>query len=501
MKPNLVIPLASSYDQRFPAGDTGAQAGYDQRKVNGFYELVSNPISGKQTLMLSKRPGTETGATIDDYGSGTQVPYLMVDETNNASGAMPVLLVKDGSDSKAVYPAGLGTTSSATILSDANYTPVHVSTIEVSGTTNIVVQLRKDDSAVGVQKVYYSSDMSTWTEISDAQFTALNKRGKMVRLDGTSYILDETGIYGSDLNSISAWSGTSNYIAKASQQDYSLGLIPFADRILAFGEDTCESFYNAGNATGSPLRRVSAAVERVGLSPRSFDANTRTEYYCHVSNRLFFLGKMSGSYFSISLLTYNGSVFEKVSGLHEDRLIQESPAYGIFPVTFSGQNAVGILLTAPGAATARWLMFFPETRSWFEWESTVFTAIGNGTFFAGVASPAKLYGFFNTNNWDDDGTNFTFLTQFRLPFDDDERKVMLSCGVQADTVSGATLAVKFNDGGAATYDSLGRTFDLSKAHKIIRKCGTFRERYVQLSDTSNKQIRLREFYATIESEE
>jgi hypothetical protein len=57
--------------------------------------------------------------------------------------------------------------------------------------------------------------------------------------------------------------------------------------------------------------------------------------------------------------------------------------------------------------------------------------------------------------------------------------------------------VKFNDGGAATY-SAARSIDLSKATKEIYRCGAFKERYVQFSNTSDKQIRLRSFYANVE---
>jgi hypothetical protein len=491
VKPNLVIPLASSYDQRFPLGDAGSQAGYDQRKVNCWYELVDNALTGKKTLVLAKRPGVVTESTIDDYGSGTQVPYLM--QNLGASGAMPLLVVKDGSATKAVYPTGVGTTASATVLSDADYAPVFTTELNISGTTTYVLQLKKQNDGVGVQKAYHSTNLSAWTEITDSDWAAISHRGKIVPLDGTHYIAGAYGIHGSDINSISAWTA-SNVVPSSVQQDYMQGLIPFADRILLFGEETCQEFYNAKNAAGSPLGRVSAKVDRVGLSARYFASNQHTEYYCHVSNRLFFLGRDSSSWHSISLMTYNGN-FERVSGIAEERIMADSATYGIWPVTFHGQSAVAVLLTAPGATTARWLMFFPEHRSWFEWQSTVFTAINTGTFFAGVDDPNVLYVSSVANNWADAGTNYQFLTQFRIPTEDDEWKTMDRCGVQADKVA-TTLSAKFNDTGAGTYTG-SRTLDLSKPNKEMWACGAFKERYVQLSNTSDKQIRLRSFYANI----
>jgi hypothetical protein len=220
-----------------------------------------------------------------------------------------------------------------------------------------------------------------------------------------------------------------------------------------------------------------------------------TEYYCSVGNVLYFLGKDSKSWHQLSLMSYNGSSFERVSGIHEERLMADSGTYGVWSVTRHGQSAVAVLLTAPGAATARWLMFFPQWKSWFEWESTVWCPINSGTFFAGVDDPNKLFTS-SDNVWTDNSVNYQFLTQFRIPSDDDERKIMLECGVQADNAA-TTLDCAFNDGGDATYGT-ARPIDMSSQTKRMRKGGNFRQRYVRLSNTSDKAIRLRNFYAVLE---
>ncbi len=489
MKPNITIPLAQSYDQRFPLGNTGVQAGYDQRKVNACYEMVQNPVNGKTTLVLAKRPGASASSNTN-YGSDTQVVWLM--ERVNASAGVPCLIVRDGSDNKSEYNA-----NTKTILSSADYVPAYSSQTVISGTPTYVVQLRDDDSGVGVQKAYWSTDLTgAWTEISDANFTAIDKRGKIAYLDGTAYIAGAHGIYGSDLNSISDWTLTTpNLISKSTEQDYTLGLIPFGDQLLLFGERYCEKFYNAGNAAGSPLRRIAGSIERVGLGRSMFEANT-TEYYCSVGKRLYFLGNMTGAFGGISLITYDGARFERVSGQAEDRIMSEANVYGLFPFSHHTEHAIAITLTPPGTTPARWLMFYPATQSWFEWSSTVFVPMNNGAIYGGLGVPDTLYNFGAANKWQDDSTSYEFLTQFRIPSEDDERKDMLSCGVQADKVS-TTLTVKFNDSGAASYTTRG-TIDLSLDRKIIQKCGIFRERYVQLSNTSDKQIRLRNFYATVQ---
>src|SRR6267154_4093948 len=76
-EPNLVIPLATSYNERGVAGYTHTVTNSeDQRKINCCYEIVKNSATGKGTLTLSKRPGvTIEGAT--SYGSSTQDVYLI----------------------------------------------------------------------------------------------------------------------------------------------------------------------------------------------------------------------------------------------------------------------------------------------------------------------------------------------------------------------------------------------------------------------------------------
>jgi hypothetical protein len=57
-KPNLELPLAASYNSRGVAGFTNTVTNsLDQRKVNAVYELYKNPLTGKDTLYVVKRPG------------------------------------------------------------------------------------------------------------------------------------------------------------------------------------------------------------------------------------------------------------------------------------------------------------------------------------------------------------------------------------------------------------------------------------------------------------
>lgn len=494
MKPNLVIPLASSYNQRNTLGYSAATTGFDQRKVNCFYEIAQNSISGSTTLTLSKRPGVAVNA--GTFGANTQVIYLVVTPPALSSNQDPWVIVKDGNTTKASSNAA--TTS---ILVSANHSPAYVDKTIVSGTEYVVVQLHDTTNFGAAQRVYYSSAIGTWTEITNAQFTGIFHRGKAEFMDGYMFVLgSDNRIYNSDINSIANWTA-GNYITRSTNQDYPLGLMRFDRQILALGESGCEVFVNAGNAAGSPLER--RASHQIGLGLVTQLGDGKGHYYTTVGGRLYFLGRGAFSNFANSLIAYDGSRFEKVSTGYEDKLLAgtaaaNAGAYSIGRLVVNGQEAVTIQMTAPSAATQRWLLFFPDSKSWFEWESTMFAALSNGQWFAGITSRDKVYQFNAVNNWADAGTNYQFMTQFKLPVDDGEYHSMPDLGVIGDTNSSSTvLAIAKSDDDCQTFSTLG-TVDLSKVRKVIHRGGLFRDRHIRLSYTGANSVRLRKFIARVE---
>lgn len=484
MKPNLSVPLASSYDQRGHAAYTAAQAGYDQRKVNSYYEYGQNAINGKTSLILTKRPGV-TKYEPTSLGSGTQVPYLCI--SDNASGVLPILFVKDGTSSKSVDAVN----GSVTILNSSGYAPNFVTKTNISGSTTYVVQLRQGSVAALPQRMFYSSSPSSWTEITDSVFAAITHCGKAVHMNGRMFVLGLDGVWGSDLNTLETWPAD-NFVSKSIEQDLSVGLIGHQGRVLAFGENTCELFYYGDTSYGSQLLRMPDQFARVGLGRVAYASNSMIDYSAVVDDRLYFIGRYSKAYAN-SLVMYDGSRFERVSGDYEEKFMNGTEIYGMQTVSFYGKNGLAILQTAPGVSPAQWLMFFPDLKAWFEWESTVFSPINSGNWFAGVGSPDRLYYF--TETYQDDGTDYRWMTQFRVPLEDDEYKTMIECGVVADA-SSASLNVSFNDGEGTSY-STPRPLDMSKAKKYISRCGMFRHRYVRLEYIGPQSMRLRSFYATV----
>lgn len=502
MKPNLVLPLAHSYNERGVVGDNKTESGIDQRKINCFYEYTQNAITGKTEVCLTKRPGiSDLGNT---YGLSSQTAYLIVWQPNTTND-LAWIIVKDGNNVKAASSA-----TTTTILNSASYVPAYIDRTIISGTDYAVLQLRS--SFTTAHKTYYSSAIATWTEITDADYTALVHRGKMEHMDGYAFQLaSDRYIYNSDLNSLSSWQA-SNRIAKSITLDAPAGLARLRNQLIAFGDETCEMFENAGNAAGSPLARISGLHARYGLGSVSGNSGIvagKTHYYTIIGETMFFVGRMAGSFVNMGLFAYNGNRFEKVSDNLIDKLFVENQIYSVNTVGFHGKTAVAIQLRSPADDTGqRWLMFFPEQKSWFEWTSDVFSPVNNGTYFIGQAKSGastghKIY-YFNADDLWQDGTvggtlvSYPYTTQFRLPVEDGQRHQMAMYGVVGDTTAAtANLVVSKSDNDYSSFETLG-TLDLSKQRKIGFRGGSFYNRAIQLSYTGTSEVRLRQFIGAVE---
>lgn len=510
-EPNLVLPLATSYNERGTDGYTHTVTNSeDQRKINFFYELVRNQVTGKGTLTLSKRPGVVAYAGVGDgtWGTSTQEVFLLVNGYISINigkqiiaGYPPLIFHRDTSASLAVKVSNETTTT--TIVTGATVlTPIYADRVAISGVDTIYVQIKVTGSPS--QRVFYSSTIGTWTEIVDADFTSLNgfaQIGKMVSIDGFTFVMSQASvIWNSDSNSIANWTASS-FLAKQIAQDQAVGLAKTPNnQLLAFGEETVEAFYNAGNSSGSPLGRIPQISTRIGMIVPLYDTNSTraiSDYYCTIGSRIYFIGRGGGGTKSAALYSYGNGTFEKISSPYLDKFlgstITTSLYCGMSAVTVNGQSAVAIRLTDPNSgSTQRWIMFFPDWREWFEWTSDIFSPITSGEFFVGASSSLKnkLYTFDASDTYADAGTNYAHSTQFKLPSNGSSLNYLGLYGVDADTdttTNNLTAEISTND--CASFSTLG-TLDLTQDRKIIVGGGSFRKGHIRYSGTNARPVRL-----------
>lgn len=506
-EPNIIFPLATSYNERGIAGYTHSVTNSeDQRKVNCFYELAKNPMTGKGTLTLAKRPGVSDSSGGATFGTATQQVFLIISQPistliGKQVGSIPpwVISIISGTDIRASDAA----TDTVIQTIGATYRPSYIDKTLISGVETVVLQLRPFTFS-SVQRVYYSNAIATWTEITDADFTALVHRGKMEHMDGFAFILEaQNRIFNSDTNSISSWVA-SNFITKQIVQDTPVGLAKLNNQIIAFGEDTVEMFYNAGNATGSPLLPIRHLHQRIGLVAPRVDGDGG-HYYCTIGDRIYFVGRAAGGIKTAGVFAYNGSVMEKISTPYIDKILSElassTTAFSsVNSMGFHGKMAVSILLTVPNDTAPRWLMFFPEWKEWFEWTSTIFNSINSGEHFLACSSgnKATIYNFPSTDNWQDAGTSYQWFSQFKLPTNGSARRFMHMYGVDADTDASANdLTVEISTNDCVSFSTLG-TIDQTQDRKLAFRGGAFRKAHIRLGNTNARPTRIHNFLARID---
>jgi len=202
------------------------------------------------------------------------------------------------------------------------------------------------------------------------------------------------------------------------------------------------------------------------------------------------------------VFVFDGSQFNRVSTPYIDKILSEKAdsIYSVNSVGHHGQVGVGIALTAPGTATQRWLMFYPDWKEWFEWTSTIYSPVNSGPWFLGSSSgnTHRVYDFPATDNWQDDGTSYPWSAQFRVPSNGASRNFMLMYGVDADTDTSAnSLTVEASDDDCATFSTLG-TIDMTQDRKVLFRGGSYRKRHIRLGATNARPARLHNFLARIE---
>ena len=499
-EPNMVLPLALSYNER--GAGSATSNGIDQRKVNSVYEIAVNSFTGKPTLYLVKRPGAVLQTA--NIGSVSDIPYIATKSVDS----VPTIcwICKNGNNIVAKDDAG----TSTTVLTQTNTFPMYVDRTVLSGVANIVLQTRRSSPATN--RVWYSTTIGTWTEITDVDFTALTTIGKMEHMDGFAFIATtDNRLYNSDLNSIANWTAT-NYTTKQTEQDFPRGIARIKNMLIYFGMETAEVFVNRGYATGSPLERVEQISSRIGIYLSSSDevpgflpGDGARHYYATLGNRIYFVGREAGVLNrSGGVYTFDGARFEKISTAHIDKYLGGFYSH-IQAITWQGQKAVAILTTVPSVATQKWLMFFPAWNEWFEWTSTYFQPVTEGRYVLGItgATANDLFSL-SADQWVDGDTAgsfdaYTMTHQLKLPKSGNHRQFVRWIGLSGDTATSAsTVNVELSRDDYQSFET-ARGIDMTSKKKSIYRCGSYQgDLAVRLTHTGNVECRLEGLLARID---
>lgn len=322
----------------------------------------------------------------------------------------------------------------------------------------------------------------------DVDFPLITVKG-IVYLNGATYVMDPTGqIWGSAINSVSVpgdWSAV-NFIAAQGEPDNGVALAKQLVYVVAFGQWSTEFFFDAGNATGSPLGRVDGSKISYGCAT--------ADSVQQIDDRLFFLSSTRSAGVQCSMLDrLNHQV---ISTDFIDRLIQSSNLTDVasFQLKIDGHNFYMITLRDVNLT----MVYDITENQWHFWTDS------NSNYFPFVAytfdgvqhilqheTNGKLY-YISSTFFNDVGS--AIVKDIYTPtFDANTRrnKTLSNMAFIGDQQEGSILYVRHND---HDYDpakwSNFRTVNLSKKYPFLDNCGTFRKRAYHFRHRADTQFRM-----------
>lgn len=356
-------------------------------------------------------------------------------------------------------------------------------------------------------------DGTTATKVTSANYPAATVPG-VVMLDQTVYVLSTDGIiHGSALGDPFTWDAL-NFIAL----DQGLGLPRNLHRHLNYVTAVCETgvqmFYDAANATGSPLSPVDNASWKMGAVANSITRVVDDTYMLVETTAT----SKAGGY---QVVQISGLQPQVISTPHVDRLLSSA---NVSPTVYSyGCQACGhtffVLTLYELGVTA---VYDATMKFWYLWDS-IADVYGSRTFAeiryyrgylqnisdgtvkvfsenqfvdqAGFATSSTFV--LNTiainapvNSPTTPGT-YPIMVQVLIPpvdFATLRRKFLPVLYLLADSAA-STVSISWSDDDGQTY-STPRTVDLSQARKMLTRCGSSRRRSWKITHSDATALRL-----------
>jgi len=453
----------------------------DSHIINFYYDRISQENQQRE-VCLAKRPGlSATTASLSKVSSTDSIRGYFYDEQDD------------------IYFWAVGTKVYAYISGTA--TLLNIFTLSTSSGIVCFQSYRKSTGQVyvlfsdGVNLVSYQLRVGavSGTAVVDPDLPNPHNP-RFVVLDGYVFISSGNTIYNSDADTFDTWTVGNDLDAEMSG-DVLVALFQNKNYIVAMGVNSMEIFWDAANATGSPLTRNDSGYKSIGY----------ISDYAQTEDKHFFVGQDKNGNIAVYLME-NFKV-DKISNAVVERTIQPTATTG-----FSGSRVLpdsnGVILSVDGhqfycltTTDITWI-YDLEERMWYEWRSA------GDTLFRPEAAWAKFGGgqyiaVYGSNTIDilsplvynDKGTNFicSYTTEDNL-FGSVNWKTCNRVSLAADRyqvtgTSNLTLQWSDNDwaDGPTGTATLNVFLNMPRAHRA----GRFRNRSFRLLYQDNYPIRMR----------
>lgn len=553
--PTIRIPLAGSFNQRGMDGNAALNAAEDQRFLNCLFNVVQNPITRTSSVYVEKRPGwgvdsvVSAGnastallkpqsftAAVTAFGNTNSTIYVGSISVGTITGralfltetllnSLGYVMIKssdgtgwyyvDGAKDQLTYTGDTHTNTTIDNISStagmyvgqaisgtgitagtriATVSATSITTTVATTATNAGITITKEPIA----KIISANFVTSFTQYI----------GAFVEMDGyVFYPTDNGNIWNSDLNSVTNYTATS-FIQPNMSPDPPVALGRQKNIIICFGSASKEAYYNAGNATGSPLQRIPQAFERIGcLDQRSVTT---------IENSIYMVS--APHYGDIGVFKIADLTTQKISPPNIDRIIGNIatggaiyansfrlggyPYLGLY-ISLASDGPASMLLLESGdnlllesgdkillednpaqnASFVRYLVHNTQLNIWSEWDCFQPTYVDGGSSGTAnqiyatsrVSTLGKVYTIYPLGQgqvWQDDGVAYSCqIRTARMDWGTGKRKFIKEIRLIADTQTGGTVTLEKSDDDYQTWQTLG-TFDLTQAKKNISRGGS-----------------------------
>lgn len=332
----------------------------------------------------------------------------------------------------------------------------------------------------------YTYDGTTLAAVSDGDFPSSFVPGSAY-LDATTYVMTPAAvIQGSDLDDPTAWEPL-NFLTAQIEPDQGVAISKQLVYVVAFKQWTTEIFYDAENATGSPLGRVQGAKVSYGCA--------NGESVQRIDDTLVWLSTTRELQPQVVLMTNLKA--EVISTPPVERLLSGVVFTTVYSWSLKIDGHAFYVLTSVQANIT--LVYDIREQLWWRWTDA------DGNYVPIVAasfnssnqhllqhvSNGKVY-IASSEYFNDDGSVIT-VDLYTPNWDGgvDRRKMATIMRFLGDKETGSILQVRHND---KDYDPAAwtrfRPVDMGLERPILTDLGTFNRRAHHIRHQSNTRMRL-----------
>lgn len=463
------LPLIGAYSNR------GSNPLKDQRFVNAFPETRKVEQLDNTRIYINKRPGLVEFCNVAPNAQGRGLIhfknnfYAIIGNTVYEVSNSGIIVTPKITLPSSIGPCGIISCNSATL---GDYIFI------CDGTVGWIID-----------------DTGTPTQITDPDFPTPH-RPSPTFIDGYVILAKGSDVYNCNLDDPLGWN-TDQYLSAEMFPDPVSALARQNNQVVVLGTDSIEFFYDAANASGSPLSRNDAAAIQMGIAAP--DLVYQNEQFC-----AYVAQSNSGGR---AVWVIEGFKPRKVSDEYIERIIDaETNIQATSGFGFRTKGHLFFLINLK--ASDRTLVYDFDEKLWHEWASGIHTPYGsdptyhhsfdydhvadNGTgkVYLLSASTGDMY-YLDPEYYLDE--NIPIVVEIRTnkyDMDTYNRKFASSIKIVGDRYEGTNpIAVAWSDDDYQTWSN-NYVVDLNDDFPTRSRMGSFRRRAWRLVHVANKPLRL-----------